>query len=273
MKLAMSSWSHHGAIKSGEMSQGDWIAFCALLRLDAVELLDLHFPSTDNSCLDDIRRVCSERGLEIACVAVSNDFGLPVKKARGEMERLVRKWIGLCVRLGAPLLRVFAGLPGAHKKGLHLVEKFRLWDEMCERLNRLATEGKKAGVTLAIENHNGNGFTKTVDDLFSILDAAPDLGVCLDTGDYLVGAADVNGYAALERAAPKAVHVHAKLYDLDDEGRDSKQDWRRILDILTAAGFKGALSIEYEGAEDPLKALPRGINYLANLMREKGLRP
>lgn len=269
----MSSWSHHGTIKSGEVSQKDWLAICARQKLDAVELLDLHFPSTDDTYLDDLRCACSDKRLEIACVSVSNDFGLPVKGKREDMERLARKWIEHSSRIGAPVLRVFAGWPGAHKKGLHLVEKFRLWDEMCERLNRLACEGKEAGIILAIENHNGKGFTKTVDDLFSILDAAPDLGVCLDTGDYLVGSADVNGYPALERVAPRAVHVHAKLYDLDEKGRDPRQDWPRILDILVEAGFNGALSIEYEGAENPLNALPRGIKYLADLMREKGLRP
>ncbi len=88
------------------------------------------------------------------------------------------------------------------------------------------------------------------------------------TGDYIVDTAEVNGYAAVERVAPRAAHVHAKLYTPDAQGSEPTHDWPRILGTLTAAGYDDYLSIEYEGDEDPVTAVPRGALHLREMIRE-----
>lgn len=273
MKLAMSSWSYHRALSQGELSQREWLELCAELALDGVELLDLHFPSLSRRYLEEVRRLCRRLRLETAAVSVSNDFGLPEKRQREANRRKVSQWIGLAKELGAPVLRVFAGWPGVGNPLLYEREQQRLWPELIAHFRVLATEAQRAGVVLALENHNHHGFTRTADDLLRILQEVDSehLKVALDTGDYLVDTAERNGYLALERVAHQAVLVHAKLYEVDENGKELKQDYSRILDILTAAGYDGFLSLEYEGPPDE-QAVPLAAGFLMAELKRRGLR-
>jgi sugar phosphate isomerase/epimerase len=145
---------------------------------------------------------------------------------------------------------------------------------MVLRLRRCAEATAGTGVVLGLENHNHGGFTANADDLARILREVghPALKVTLDTGDYLVDTSEVNGYLAIERAAPHAAHVHAKLYTPDPAGSEPTHDWPRILGTLTASGFDAYVSIEYEGNEDPLTAVPRGAAYLRKALRDHAAR-
>lgn len=273
MKLAMSSWSYHWAISKGEMSQRDWLELCAELGLDGIELLDLHFPSLSRRYLQDLIRACRRFHLEVAAASVSNDFGLPEKRQREANRKKVSQWIGLARELGAPLLRVFAGWPGVGNPLLYERERERLWPEMIGHFQTLAREAEAAGIVLALENHNHNGFTRTADDILQILREVNSerLKATLDTGDYLVDTPERNGYPALERVAFHAALVHAKMYEVDENGKDRKQDYERIFDILAAAGYDGYLSIEYEGpADEP--AVPLAAGFLMAEMRRRGWR-
>ena len=273
MKLAMSSWSYHWALSKGEMSQMDWLELCGELGLNGVELLDIHFPSLSRRYLQSVSKACRRLHLEVAAASVSNDFGLPEKSQRAANRKKVSQWIGLAQELGAPVLRVFSGWPGVGNPLLYERERGRLWPEMVGHLQALAQEAKKAGIVLALENHNHNGFTRTADDLLQILREvnSEHLKVTLDTGDYLVDTPAWNGYPALERVAFHAALVHAKLYEVDEDGKDLKQDYERILDILVAAGYDGFLSIEYEGPAHE-QAVPLGAGFLMGELKRRGLR-
>jgi sugar phosphate isomerase/epimerase len=273
MKLAMSSWSYHWAISRGEMDQMQWLELCAALKLDGVELLDIHFPSLSQRYLKSVVKKCRELHLEIAAVSVSNDSGLPEKRLRAANRKKVSQWIGLAKDFGAPVLRVFSGWPGLGNRLLYEKERTRLWPEMIRHLRSLAERARAAGVVLALENHDHGGFTRTADDLLQILREvnSEHLKVALDTGDYLVDSAEINGYPALERVAYHAVLVHAKLYELDGQGKDLKQDYERIFDLLVGAGYDGYLSIEYEGPADPTN-VPRGAKFLLAEMERRGIR-
>jgi len=228
-KLSMSSWSYHPLISSGELTQKKWIELCQQLRLDGVELLDIHFPSLNKDYLDQLKNQLAQLGLEVACCSVSNDFGWPGEQNPEKYEQ----------------------------------EKSRLWQEMIERIAHLSEKAEKSGVVLALENHNHLGFTKTVDDLLKILRQvnSPWLRVCLDTGDYLVDTSESNGFSALEQALEYAKIIHAKFYQVDEESGDLKQDWLKILSLLKSRGWAGYLSIEYEGAE-PGDEVPKAVRFL-----------
>jgi len=270
MKLAMSSWSYHAAIKKKQVDYKEWIGICSELGLDGVEVLDMHVKETEPRPLGHLRRHVEDLGMHIVCASVSNDFGLPVKILREQSEKKVFEWIEAAVVLDAPVVRVFAGWPGFGKKPFYEKEKTKLWGEMIERLRRCCEEAEQADVVLGLENHNHGGFTSTIDDLEAILNEVdhPSLRVTLDTGDYLVDTAAINGYNAIERAAPHAAHMHAKLYNPDGVGSEPTHDWPRILDIMQKASYEGYLSVEYEGKEGPEVAVPRGVKFLQGCLRD-----
>jgi sugar phosphate isomerase/epimerase len=83
------------------------------------------------------------------------------------------------------------------------------------------------------------------------------LKVIMDCGNFVQ-----DTYANLEQVAPHTVMVHAKTYFGGGEWYTLDLDYARIAGILRAFGFAGYVSIEYEGKEDPLTALPKTIALL-----------
>ena len=262
MKIAMSSWSYHPLIQGKQMDQLAWIKLCKELGMDGVELLDIHFPNLSKEYVMSVKKLVADLGLEVPMCSVSNDFGKPDEAQRLESEKLVEQWLKVANWFGARLLRVFSGWPGGRDPAKYESEREKLWPEMIERLARLAKKAEEIGVILALENHNHFGFTKTVDDLFKIISQVGSdwVRVCLDSGDYLVDTPEINGYPAFEKAMMYAMIIHAKVYEIDDQGKDKKQDWDKIFKILDAAVYDGYLSIEYEG-KDPKNDVPKAAQF------------
>ena len=54
-------------------------------------------------------------------------------------------------------------------------------------------------------------------------------------------------YAGVEQLMPFAKAVSAKSYAFDDSGEETTIDYKRMIDIVKAAGYSGYIGIEYEG--------------------------
>jgi L-ribulose-5-phosphate 3-epimerase len=67
----------------------------------------------------------------------------------------------------------------------------------------------------------------------------------MDTGNFLY-----DTYRELEAIAPYTVMVHAKTYFGGGVWYTLDIDYDRVFKILRDAGFKGWISLEYEGRED-----------------------
>src|SRR2546430_1044657 len=124
-------------------------------------------------------------------------------------------------------------------------------------------EAELLGVQLVMENHNHRGFVQTGSDVLAIMEAvgSPALGLLLDTGNYL------DGLASIERTARLAWHVHAKFTQVLEDGRDARVDQDAAVAVLRKVGYKGYVSVEYEGAEPGATAVPRALTYLRSLVR------
>jgi sugar phosphate isomerase/epimerase len=66
----------------------------------------------------------------------------------------------------------------------------------------------------------------------------------------------------MERMAPHAVLVQAKTYFGGGEWYTLDIDYDRVAKILRAAGFKGWISLEFEGKEDPATGVPKSLDVL-----------
>ena len=66
----------------------------------------------------------------------------------------------------------------------------------------------------------------------------------------------------------KAVVVQVKTELSRGAGAPKEEaDLKRVTDILRAARFRGYVALEYEGREDAMKAVPRYLGQLKELMR------
>ena len=83
------------------------------------------------------------------------------------------------------------------------------------------------------------------------------------------GYTDEDAYASLAKIAPHTILVHAKTYFGGGEWYTLDLDYRRIANILHSVGFAGYVSLEYEGREDPMTAVPKSIELLRQSFKSR----
>lgn len=275
MRLGCSSWSYHAAIRAGRIDQREWLRLCAQeLEVDGVELVDLHFPTTDPAYLRDIKKQCIDSGLTIAGLAVSNDFG-PADRRLDEVEK-VRQWCDIAAYLGAPVVRVFAGwLPaqpveqqpgrivGALRKvfGQKGPDRRRMWSDVMYALRTCADYAAERGVALALQNNRADGI---VGSPFELAQAVNDVGspwmrVCLEPADF----GDMTG---IDLSYPRTVQVHARMRDVADDGSEPAMHWPEVLRALRLGNYRGFVLLDYDGIEQPETAVPRATRHLRRVL-------
>jgi sugar phosphate isomerase/epimerase len=161
----------------------------------------------------------------------------------------VRRWLDVAAAIGAPVLGVFGGeCPDPPADGEALAQ-------VADALSGLAEAARAAGVRLALETHGGFGAASRVGRVLAQVDD-PWIGACWDWLDTV--AAEESPAASARHLQGRILHVHAK-----DAVRDAHGGWgaehfgRGVLPLgdlyreLVAAEFDGALSLEWERADDP----------------------
>jgi sugar phosphate isomerase/epimerase len=110
---------------------------------------------------------------------------------------------------------------------------------------------------MGLENHWGLG--RTPEGVLRIVDAinSPWLQITMDTGNFLE-----DPYDRLEKLAPKTALVQTKTYYGGGLWYTLDLDYDRIAKILRNHNYRGYLSLEFEGKEDPLKAVPKSLALL-----------
>lgn len=272
MKLAVSSYSFH---RFGRGPEGDarpsfaaMIDACARWRIDGIELLGVHFDSTEPETLAALKQHAFARGVSLVAVSAHHNFVTPdPEKRRAEIDRLCR-WVDVAHALGAPGVRAFGGRWATRPNFAEFMaargeepplegyseEDGYAWTR--EAFGIAAYTAGRQGVTLLLENHWG--FTGTAEGVLRILREvdSPWLKVALDTGNFNFCA---DPYAEMAAIAPHARMVHAKTYDGGGIYYTAGLDYPRIFRMLKAAGFDGWVSLEFEGLAHPDQAIPAGI--------------
>lgn len=268
MRLCCLSLSFKPEFAGGQMDDLRFIDLCGHLQLDGVDFNLSSLRSLDREHLKDVKKACVERGLTIACLGVTNDYGRPDAEQEA-VRRRVRQGIETAQFLGAPVVRLFAGSVGAGRG------REAVWKRAVEGLRRAAEEGEKVGVVVGLQNHNHGNVAATGEDVARLLREVdhPWCKHVLDTGQYL-GSPGASGsrpedrgrydvYRSIARTAPLAVLVRAKLYRLKS-GKEEWLDYDRIFPILRDARYNGFVSLVYEGWPDmdAPHAVPNGVKFL-----------
>jgi sugar phosphate isomerase/epimerase len=268
MRLCCLSLSFQREFDAKQLDEFSFIDLCSQLDLDGVDFNLRSFRALDATHLKKVKKACLERGLSIACVGISNDFGRPLDE-QDAVHRQIRQGLEAAACLGAPLVRLFGGSvrPGQSRE--------EVWRRTVEGLQRAADYAERVGVVAGLQNHNHNHVTRTGDDVARLLQEVghPWCAHILDTGQYL-GSLGAGGarpddprrydvYQSIQRTVRLAVLVRAKLYRLRGD-REAWLDYDRIFKILQGVPFKGFVSLVYEGWQDmdALHAVPLGVKFL-----------
>ena len=244
MKTSCSSWCYHRTFQAGKMDQMSWLRQCAELGLDGVELLSNHFDRIERDYLVKLKKACADLYLTIAMVSAGGHLTVSDDRRRSAEVEDIRKWVDVAGFLGAPRVRFFCGSGEELAAGGP-----ELYAKVVDAIKQIAAIGADQGIVMAMENHGGT----TAEQILKLLADvdSPFLKLTLDTGNFpSVNHVGPETYENIERCAPHAAIVHAKFFNVNPDGTDSEFDWPKIHGILAEAGFRGFLSVEYEGADD-----------------------
>jgi sugar phosphate isomerase/epimerase len=145
---------------------------------------------------------------------------------------LTKDWIEVAARLGAPVVRVFAGPRGDGPR-----ESVEGW--MAEALRACAEHGEKFGVLVAVQNHGD--FLNSGAEHLSLLRRVDHewCGALVDTGKYLTD----DPYADIALMVPHAVNWQIKE-TLGSSLKSPRSDFKRLAKIIHDGGYRGFVPIE-----------------------------
>jgi sugar phosphate isomerase/epimerase len=109
------------------------------------------------------------------------------------------------------------------------------------------------GIRITIENHGG--VSGTIEGILGVIQGTDPqwVGSNLDFGNAPVG----HRPEVFEKLVPHAYHTHAKLADFKDDGEATNSDYGKLLGLLKAANYAGAVSIEWEGKGEAVQGVKR----------------
>ena len=241
----------------------------ARLGFDGVEILHRQMTDESPAYVNKLKQAAFRNGLALPMLSIHQDFISPKPEERQEAVAHTIRCVELAERLGIPSIRLNSGrwntIPSFDDlmkvkgdeppiKGFTDEDAFR-W--CIEGIEACLPAAERAGVLLALENHWG--LTTKTENLLRIYKSvgSPWLGINLDTGNF-----PIDPYPEIAKLAPYASIVQAKTYYGGGEWYTLDLDYRRIAATLRKANFKGWVSLEMEGKEDPATAVPKSLEVL-----------
>jgi len=245
------------------------IDLAAEMGFDGVELLHRQMENEDKDYLQRLKRQAFTLGLDLMGFSTHQGFLSPDKDVRKKNVDHTIHCIELAYSLGIPTMRVNTGTWGTSKNFDELMKNRGIeppvkgfsdedgfgWVQ--DGLTACLKTAEKCGVLLGLENHWGLG--RTPEGVLRVVKAidSPWLQVTLDTGNFLE-----DPYDKLEKLAPKAILVQAKTYYGGGLWYTLELDYDKIAAMLQKHNYRGYVSLEFEGKDDPKTAIPKSLEML-----------
>ena len=235
------------AFSFGRKLKKDWtfldmIDYAADQGFDAVDLTGYYFPDypevPSDDYIFDLKLHAHKMGIEISGTGVRNDMADPDPEVRAKHIKHIKEYIEVAAKLGAPVLRVFAGpIPEGYENKW---DEVALW--MAEGYKECAAYAAKYGVIIGIQNHGD--MLSTADQTIKMVKMVDSkwFGVIVDTGYFLAD----DPYIDIEKVMPYAVNFQVKESPFGVLSR-VRIDMPRLLRIINNSGYRGYLPIETLG--------------------------
>lgn len=209
MLLGLDSYSYHLAFGAHpdfaprkRLTLFDFIAKVRALGLDGFQIDPMHLASRSRAHLAEVRAAATEAGLFLEHGAI----GLDPAQLRRELD--------VCVQLGSPVLRTFAGF-NRHDPRTKVTAEIR---RAVANLRKIRPVAADLGVKIAVENHGD----LTTDELLQVIRAvdSPWIGICLDVGNPLLTLEEP--LSAVAKMIAHAFTTHVKDYALEQTNYGAK---------------------------------------------------
>ena len=236
---------------------------------DGVEILHRQMTSEEPGYLQRLKRRAFTNGLSLCGFSTHQGFLSPDQEQRQKNVDHTIRGIELACAMGIPTMRVNTGTWGTRKDFDDLMAhrgieepKPGYTDEdgfkwVIDSYEKILPTAEKCGVLLGLENHWGLG--RTPEGVLRVVEAlkSPWFQVTADTGNFLE-----DPYDRLALLAPKTILLQAKTYFGDGLWYTLDLDYPQIAKIFRDANYRGWVSLEFEGKDDPLTAIPKSLALL-----------
>jgi len=251
------AYSYAKYLKSGQMTMEDFILKAVELGIDGVDITTYWLKSTDPGYIVSLRHFAFKQGVPISGIAIRSSMCQPDPAKRAAEVAAVKKWVDVAEWLGASHIRVFGGkLPTGASE-----EQSIQW--VVETMKPTCDYAAAKGITLGIEDDGGMtdtaGMASRILEILHRVDS-PYAGINLDIANFTE-----NEYKQIEACVPYATAVHIRDVFGETKG---PIDLDRVWGIFAQGGYKGYMSAEYEGEEDPMTGVPKLVEKIKDLCKK-----
>jgi Sugar phosphate isomerases/epimerases len=264
IEISLAEWSLHRALQAGKIDHLDFPSIAKKdYNISTVEYvngffggkkMDFKEAGKNSAYLTELLKRSKDAGVFNHLIMVDDEgpLALPDDKVRLLAVDDHKKWVEAAKFLGCLTVRV-----NLHGDGSPDAKKTASIDS----LSRLGDFAKPMHINIVVENHghessNGAWVADVMKQVNrSNVGTLPDFGnFCLsqDWGSTQDECKDYyDRYQGVKEMLPFAKGVSAKTYDFDSNGEQPKMDYKRLIDIVKASGFKGYIGVEFEGNTQP----------------------
>jgi sugar phosphate isomerase/epimerase len=271
IELGLSQWSFHRAmlgnirddydnylkilhsdnpdnILLGELNNFGIVDLADNLNIKHVDLVNILFFSkvNDDTWLIKWKNYANTHGVYFNCLMCDELGQLGASSSTERLESIEKhkRWIDAAAILGCNMVRVNAYGDGTYLQQLH---------QMHKSLTVLTNYAQSRGIKLVIENHGHPSSNAAW--LAMLIESVnhPNLGVYLDYDNFFMGGWHhspkrlYDRQQGVEDLAHATLGVSAKSYSFDALGNEETVDFDKCTQTLISRGFKGIISVEYEG--------------------------
>ena len=241
IKLALNAFSFNDTLmsKNSKFTAIDLLDWCAEQNIEALDITGYYLPNypevPSDEYLYEFKRKAFQLGIDISGTGIRNNFASPDPKVRAADVARAKQWIIAASKMGAPVLRLFAGeIPKGYENK---------WDEvagcMIECYKECAAFGEQHGVIIGIQNHGD--MLQTAEQCIKVVKAVNSkwAGIIIDTGNFKVK----DPYTDIEAVIPYTVNWQVKesVFGL---GSTIPTDMKRFMKILKKSAYRGYIPVE-----------------------------
>ena len=246
--ISLAQWSLNRQFFGGKLNALDFAKITKEeFDLDAIEYVNQFFKdkANDEAYLGQLKSRAADHGVKSLLIMVDGEgsLGHGDTAERNKAVQNHHKWANAAQFLGCHSIRVNAATTGNGS----FEEKQKL---AADGLRSLSEYGAKLGLNVIVENHGGlssNG--AWLAGVMKIVDL-PNCGTLPDFGNFHIGDGKwYDRYLGVAELMPFAKAVSAKSHEFDDKGDEVRTDYRRMMNIVLADGYRGYVGIEYEGSK------------------------
>ena len=240
-RISLAKWSLHKTLFSGKLDNLDFAKTAkAEFEIDAVEYVNQFFKdkAKDQKYLAELKMRHDDLKVKAVLIMIDGEGAL------GDADEAKRKvavenhykWVEAAKFLGCHSIRVNAQSTNDYQEAKKLA---------ADGLRRLSEFAAQHDIGVIVENHgglssNGKWLAETIASV-----GLKNCGTLPDFGNFH----DYDRYQGVTETMPYAKAVSAKSHDFDAEGNETKTDYYKMMKIVTDAGYKSWVGIEYEGSK------------------------